>query len=75
MMAPIPRPNISMTATVLQHRPKRYDEQGKITLIARADGWCMVRRPREHPFVVSQWDWDGMSREPPSRQTAEEVIE
>lgn len=38
-------------------RQARFDMRGKIVLMAKADGYVMVRRPWDTPYVMSMSDW------------------
>lgn len=40
----------------------RYDRGGKLTAMATADGYVMVRRPRCMPFVVSLRFWSNLPK-------------
>jgi hypothetical protein len=43
--------------TTPQRGERRYDCAGMLTLLAAADGYVMVRRPRRKPFVLDLKDW------------------
>jgi len=45
-----------------------FDERGQIRLMARSGGYCMVRRPRAMPFVLSEKEWQRLSAEPLPQQ-------
>jgi hypothetical protein len=42
----------------------RYDRYGKITWLAEASGWVMVRRPQAIPFCMRAADWHCLPFEP-----------
>lgn len=42
----------------------RYDRHGKINLMSRAGGYCMARRPRCIPFVLTEKQWLKLDAEP-----------
>lgn len=42
----------------------RYDKYGKLTCMAWADGYVMVRRPRAHPFVMTMKAWQALPTAP-----------
>lgn len=42
----------------------RYDVTGKITAMASADGYVMVRRPGAPPFVMPLKTWHRMAIDP-----------
>jgi hypothetical protein len=51
----------------------RYDKHGRIRLMAEADGYVMVRRPRAYPFVLSRKEFDALPLQelveaPPDRE-------
>lgn len=39
----------------------RYDQYGKLTAMAWADGYVMVRRPHAMPFVMALKAWNLLS--------------
>jgi hypothetical protein len=42
----------------------RYDGLGKLKLMAKVDGYVMLRRPKCMPFVRSVGQWNAMSAVP-----------
>lgn len=42
----------------------RYDNHGRIVLVARGSGYVMVRRPGCLPFVKTEKQWAKMDAEP-----------
>jgi hypothetical protein len=44
-------------AAVLEVARKRQDSIGPLRLLAKAEGWCMVRRPGCAPFVMHEKEW------------------
>ncbi len=44
---------------------ERYDHIGPVRLMAKADGYRMVRRPGCAPYVLTDAEWAGLYMDPP----------
>ena len=51
----------------------KYDEHGKMTVMARSGGYVMARRPGSVPFVKAERDWLRMSDTAPRDDNGEEA--
>src|SRR5258708_3917119 len=40
---------------------ERYDQFGLLQVMAATDGYVMVRRPTERPFVVDRKEWESLA--------------
>lgn len=60
--------------SMIKNSPQaRYDIIGKIVLMAEADGYVMVRRPRCIPMVMPSKKWLSLSREPVDPPAKKEI--
>lgn len=63
-----------MDEAAWSRRRARFDERGKLTLLAGDDPtWVMVRRPRAMPFVMSRRDWDALDSVVAPRNNSDET--
>lgn len=65
----MPRPDEIERGTRLQHRAGSPHE-GPITVMAKADGYVMVRRPGCAPFVLSVREAASLPLAPPAKRGA-----
>jgi hypothetical protein len=47
--------------TIIKIGDVKYDEHGKMTVMAVANGYIMARRPRCMPFVALEKIWNELS--------------
>jgi hypothetical protein len=57
-------PKLQETTVPKAVKTVRYDEGGAIRAMAYAEGWLMVKRPRQTPFVMKLNEWQGLRVKP-----------